>query len=576
MFFSCILAATYTAFLAVAQAEDKLVTLPDGTQLRGLTSNSVTSFKGIPFATPPVGDLRWAPPHPWVNPDTSVVLDGSEFGNICKQTRDGEVKGNEDCLFLNVYVHMNSTMEKAEHPVGFYIHGGSYMNGAGSDYDGTDFINFWDGNAVVVSINYRLNVFGFSGSELLRSQDPKGASTANYGIQDQRLAMKWVHDNIASFGGAKEQVMIYGESAGAGSISNHLAMERSWGYFSSATLESGSFSEWVTQPMSLAQTAFDKLAAAIDCVADDLACMLGKGAEDVYAASLDGMTPEDPNWGTPYNPTVDGSELSTHPWVKLYNGQVADVPVMHGTNRDEGSMFYPLPTTVSEAGLLAYWDSFGIYDEKDLAYLDALYIKDQTYPEVPVEDGEPQPTPYWWGGMRWLGDVAFSCPAKYSSQQLSRLQSTFTRRSGSFTYHFEYHANSSSVPYVQHTAEIPFIFHMHKYVDDSVEDYEMANVMSSYWGNFLAMHDPNNIQASPLTRGTTKAKQLSASGKSGQYPYGSPVPVSSWPEYNAAADMLQDIRSASDVHPEAGLKKEECNFINRYINTDIRMKFPVV
>lgn len=180
----------FAAVLCVASvaAEDITVTLPDGTQLLGTLTGNIASFKGVPFAQPPVGNLRWAPPAPWVNRDPAVVVDATQFGSPCKQVRGGTELGLENCLFLNVYVDLNKTGGTGDQrtPVGLYIHGGSYVNGAGSDYDGTDFVNFWNGSLIVVTTNYRLNVFGFCGSEQLRAQDPLDGSAGNYG---ERLLM---------------------------------------------------------------------------------------------------------------------------------------------------------------------------------------------------------------------------------------------------------------------------------------------------------------------------------------------------------------------------------------------------
>lgn len=171
--------------VCVSCASAVVVTLSDGTRLRGTENGGVASFKGIAFAAPPVGPLRWTPPQPWVNPAPAEIVDATQFGSPCKQTRDGEVLGDEDCLFLNVYVNLEKAgADSGRHitPVGLYIHGGSYINGAGSDYDGSDFVNFWNGSVIVVSTNYRLNVFGFSGSDELRVQDSIAGSTANYGL----------------------------------------------------------------------------------------------------------------------------------------------------------------------------------------------------------------------------------------------------------------------------------------------------------------------------------------------------------------------------------------------------------
>lgn len=172
---------------------DPLVLLPDGTQLKGKVEGSVSAFRGVRFALPPVNELRWAPPVPWKNSNLSEVYDASAFGHNCKQVLWGDDgifsadQGNEDCLFLNVYVNLDAVKttndSNALLPVGVFVHGGSYVTGSSSLplYDGVDAVEFWKGQAIIVTTNYRLNVFGFLGSEALRSQDPENGSTGNQG-----------------------------------------------------------------------------------------------------------------------------------------------------------------------------------------------------------------------------------------------------------------------------------------------------------------------------------------------------------------------------------------------------------
>lgn len=542
--------ALLTLFVSAENSET--IVLPDGSQLRGKIVGDVAVFKGIRFAAPPVGSLRWAPPAPWTNPKDEVV-DATEFGNVCKQfNNEGIETGDEDCLFLNVYVNLNVSRADANHPlpVGFFIHGGSYMNGAGSIYNGTDFVHYWKGSKVLVTTNYRLNVFGFSGSELLRRQDSARGSTGNYGLQDQRAAMEWVQTNIGAFGGDAGKVMIYGESAGAGSISNHLVMPQSWGLFHSAVLESGSFAEWVTQYMGIAQGAFDRLAAQLGCDTgdDEVSCMLERSMDDVFGASLDAVS-MDAAYGTPYNPTADGVELVTHPWISLVDGKIADVPVLHGSNTDEGSMFVGLPTTLTEQELIAYWRSFN-YSTYGLSRLTDLYVTNKTYPIVPMEVGQEQPTVYWWAAMRSLGDIAFSCPNRATSTELSRLEVEGIRKSRSFLYHFEYLANSSTVPYVQHTAELRFVFHWAGYLQ-TPSDIAMGDAISGYWGNFLEAGDPNGMAPTGFSS------------------------LPAWTPYDAASDLCLVMPQAGPdaFGMQGGLKKDECAFESPRTDASIRRNF---
>jgi acetylcholinesterase len=370
-----------------------------------------------------------------------------------------------------------------------------------------------------------------------------------------------------AFGGNKDMVTIYGESAGAGSISNQMTMKKSWDYFAGAILESGSFSEWVTQPMPLAQGAYERLTDSLNCStalsADaQLACMLDTSTDDLFSASLT-IESLDVAYGTPYNPTADGVEMTTHPWIALANGDVADVPIVHGSNTDEGSMFLPLPTSLDEIGLIAYWKTFDYSDAEIKKMLD-LYVTGKEYPIAPVGGGEEQPSVYWWAGQRMLGDVVFSCPNKYTSQQLSRLRSSGQRQSVSFLYHFEYLADGSEIPYVQHTAEIPFVWHMN-YKMKSDQDYAMTDIMSRYWGNFMTTFDPNTIQGASQSSKNLRGGYLTPIGTGGDLPQ--------WPIYDASTDINLFMYSPDNIGTTTGLKDAECQFENPRTAASIREAF---
>lgn len=230
--------AAIVAF-AAATAPPPVVNIPGlGSVLGSITLPgndtvpSVARFAGIPYAKPPVGELRWAPP---VEHEAyTKQLDGTNLGSKCYQPAPGDGQ-SEDCLFLNgegkwiarsckwtfvshcslplVYAPVDALSSGKKLPVMFWIHGGAYTSGASNDYDGDGLVAGSAGGVVVVTINYRLNVFGFLGSKELASTT-LDKSCGNFGIQDQRLAMKWVSEHIGAFGGDSEDVLIFGESAG--------------------------------------------------------------------------------------------------------------------------------------------------------------------------------------------------------------------------------------------------------------------------------------------------------------------------------------------------------------------------
>jgi para-nitrobenzyl esterase len=248
---------------------------------------------------------------------------------------------SEDCLYLNVFTAKNSTEETTASgdllPVALFVHGGSYKSGSSNLYPAGELANYWDGKAIVVTINYRLNVFGFLGSESLRSLDTNDGSTGNQGIQDQRLAMQWVRDNIKAFGGDASKVMIFGESAGAGSMTMHLTMKKSFGLYRRAILESGSFTQWSMQSMQHAQSSFDAFLAQTTCSnsGDDdkiVSCLQSLSTEAVNnamaAMDMPSVPENDPYF--PFSPTADGVEATTAAWIAAADGDVNDVPILHG------------------------------------------------------------------------------------------------------------------------------------------------------------------------------------------------------------------------------------------------------
>jgi para-nitrobenzyl esterase len=189
--------------------------------------SNVTVYKGIPYAAPPVGQLRWKPPQPvetWQG-----VRAMEEFGNRCLQPKGwGSKEGmSEDCLYLNIWTPAKSEDEKL--PVMFWIHGGGFTGGSG-DLDGRPLA---ERGVVLVSINYRLGPLGFFAHPLLSEESEKGVS-GNYGILDMICALKWVQKNIGQFGGDKDNVTIFGESAGGAAVYILCSSELTRGLFHKA------------------------------------------------------------------------------------------------------------------------------------------------------------------------------------------------------------------------------------------------------------------------------------------------------------------------------------------------------
>ena len=314
-----------------------------GGEVRGAVSArnpDVVAFKGIPFAAPPVGELRWRPPEPVIG--WEGVRDASESGPICVQNGGRNVTQDEDCLFLNVW----APRETAEpRPVLFWIHGGGYTGGSGSTaiYDGTRLAA--DG-AVVVTINYRLNVFGFLAHPALSAESPHGAS-GNYGLLDMAAALEWVRDNVAAFGGDAGRVTIFGESAGGGAVMSVMLMPQAGGLFHGAIAQSNWINGW-DRPLAATARGWEaaeaqglRVAAALGIAGDAdeaLAAMRAASAADVLAASNADAGSPFLRTGNVWAPNVDGWTIPDDPLAMYRAGRQHAVPLITGLNGNEGSL----------------------------------------------------------------------------------------------------------------------------------------------------------------------------------------------------------------------------------------------
>src|SRR5258706_9639896 len=210
--------------MAIGAQAAPAVPTADG-QVEGLSKNGVSQFLGIPYAKPPVGALRWMPPQPvakWAN-----ARKADKFGPTCAQITTlgpfaGPPNSNEDCLYLNVF----TPDVKAKLPVLVWVHGGGYVDGESDDYDATKLAK--EGKLVVVTLNYRLNLFGFLAHPAL---DKEGHAGGNYGIMDMQAALRWVQRNAASFGGDPGNVTLGGQSAGAGAAAANVVSPDAKGLF---------------------------------------------------------------------------------------------------------------------------------------------------------------------------------------------------------------------------------------------------------------------------------------------------------------------------------------------------------
>ncbi|WP_295393128.1 carboxylesterase family protein [uncultured Thiodictyon sp.] len=311
---------------------DPSVVVTDTGAVAGTIGAGVREFKGIPFAAPPVGERRWAPPQalaPW-----SGVLDATRYRGLCPQAaRYGipEDSTDEDCLYLNVTTPApGGQVPAGRRPVIVWIHGGAFVGGSSGLYDLSALAK--TGDAVVVSMNYRLGVFGFMPHPAF-DPDTDGA----YGLLDQRAALRWVQRNIAAFGGDPDNVTIAGESAGASSVCMHLmAPEQTQGLFHKAIIQSGGCTHRLRHVDVAAQSVGRRVAEIRGCTGDGvLACLRQQPVADLLAAGTAAAGTDllafAPVYGTRSQPLQGDEALAT--------GRFVRVPMIQGGNTQEQRLY---------------------------------------------------------------------------------------------------------------------------------------------------------------------------------------------------------------------------------------------
>ena len=330
-------AAIALAVAGSAAASPDTVKVAQG-QLHGAVAGSVASFKNVPFAAPPVGDLRWRPPQPakaWTG-----VRDATLLGPTCFQMRQvtPDVRQSEDCLQLNVWTPAGFK-PGAKLPVMVFIHGGSFTGGSGTNalYDGT---HFAERGVVLVTVNYRLGRLGFFAHPALTAEQST-APLANYGMMDNLAALKWVRDNISAFGGDPKNVTAFGESAGGILINDLMASPKARGLIAKAISESG-FGRLPGQPMAQAETLGVAYASGLGVTAT------GPGA----LKQLRALTPEQLSKAAgAVTPIIDGKVMPEGPTAAFAAGRELKIPYIAGGNSWEASLF-STATPLDRAGAL--------------------------------------------------------------------------------------------------------------------------------------------------------------------------------------------------------------------------------
>jgi len=521
-----------------------IVHTADGS-VRGTATSQYRSYLGIPFAEPPLERLRWRPPQrvaPWPG-----VLNATSYRHNCIQKESFSPAQprstlSEDCLYLNVFtppdVAANSSL-----PVLFWIHGGGFTGGGANEsrLNGT-WLQAGGYRMVVVTTNYRLNVFGFLGGRALLARDPS-EGTGSYGILDQRAALRWTQENIAAFGGDPNRVLLCGESAGAASVYNHLARPASWGLFSRALAESGGYTFVWGQPMLReADNVFNSLLNATGCAPRDIACL-----EALSADTLLDFTVSHPTLR--FEPTVDGVDLLGQLSDLFASGRVApSVPLLAGATREDlGAGLLPAevgylpmtsqrgdrrggraqgwawslplqeagegegdpcatwgatepvplpacnPAECSRADLRKYSD--GLADA--IPALDANRLE-QVYAAAEVKIPGGNRTKWWWAAQHMGSDYFMVCPARRSARWWDAAHPLMR----SYLYLFVHAPDGPSGEYpalAHHASEIPFVFQDVEAEGPGAElfhiserELPLSHAMVTAWRSFAATGAPGS------------------------------------------------------------------------------------
>ncbi|MGO9450499.1 MAG: carboxylesterase/lipase family protein [Candidatus Binataceae bacterium] len=469
----CCAIASHLPAPTIAHAADSttspdslLVKTQDG-PVQGMVRDGVRQFLGIPYAAPPVGNLRWKAPQP--HPAWTATLDATHFGDACAQIfpfgRGGA--NSEDCLSLNIYAP-DPAMSGV--PVMVWIHGGSFLQGTGATYDGNALAG--KGRMVVVTINYRLGPLGFLALKALDAENPDHVS-GDYGVMDQQAALRWVQRNISAFGGDPNKVTAAGESAGAISVCLQLVSPASAGLFQRAILESGPCLR--PRPLAEAETHGQDFAAKLGCTADVPACLRSKTIGEVLNA-----LPGDALSGPPiWNPVVDGHLIPKQPAEAFQSGNFNKVSFINGSNHDEGTLFlwFSEPMTADQ-----YASSIQARLGPDAARVRAAYPLSNYASPLPAT-------------AAIFGDSVFSCSVRKASQLLSAQVPTY-----------EYEFNDRNAPNIftphppypmgaYHASEIQYVFQSKPRARWSQplagEQLKLSDQMMRYWTSFIASGDPD-------------------------------------------------------------------------------------
>jgi para-nitrobenzyl esterase len=437
----------------------------------GSADDGMRQFLGIPYAAPPVGNLRWKAPQPpakWSKPRLA-----QQFGSSCPQFGSpfGLESFDEDCLYLNVYT---PDKKNAQHlPVMVWFHPGAYQFGEADDYDPRRLVKR---GVVVVTVNYRLGALGFLAHPAL-TKEAKPRTSGNYGLMDQQAALRWVKNNIAKFGGDPNNVTIFGDSAGGLSVHVHLVSPESQGLFHRAIIQSGAYS--LQQPtLAEAEQTGIAFADATGCTTQTAACLRALPVAAVLANQIPGALGFLPNVDNHILPRTIGDALAA--------GKFQRVPVMQGATRDEFRLFIPLSFDFVSGPATPEIYTFAISALVGTTLDHAAAIAR----EYPLENYPDTNT-----ALAAIGtDAVFACNMLKSSQHLARYVPTYVYEFNDRTAPQRY-LPPASMPYgAAHEAELQYLFDIVTNMPPiplNEQQSALAEEMVTAWTNFARTGSPN-------------------------------------------------------------------------------------
>jgi para-nitrobenzyl esterase len=487
----------------------------DSGPISGKVENGVRIFLGIPYAAPPVGELRWKPPQEIAS--WTQERNFTDFSPSCPQPKQQDTgKFSEDCLYLNVWTTAENQDKRL--PVMVWIHGGAFNFGSASqpEYNGK---NLAKKGVVVVTINYHLGPLGFLVHPLLSKESAHNTS-GNYGFLDQIAALKWVQKNIAAFGGNPDRVTIFGQSAGSRSVSLLMISPLSAGLFHRAIAESGGpiiGSEYLSPAfsgnMANVSKMGQKLTAKLGCdkAEDVLAAMRAKSARE-WVEAADCKTDLFDDEALFFAPVFDGWVLPKDPLAAYSGGQQHDVPIIVGSTLNEGNLYLADQTDLSVEKYKSFLKS-RFADNSGKAF--------EMFPAYKAKDVAP--------AIDSIVTVAANAqPARLVAQSMER------KKSKAYLYQFTRLPDTAMARKlgVHHGVELAYVFgNMNKSDGYDDTDMELSKKVMDYWVNFAKTGNPN--------------------GKG--LPY--------WPAYKSKSDF--NLEFSDTIHTNKHLFKKECDFISR-------------